>query len=266
MEMQKRPMAPAERYATGIRNGEGIAFGPGRSIFVTQHGRDELPQNWPDLFSALEGPELPAEEIVKLERGADYGWPRCYFDGFQKKLVLAPEYGGDGGYSVGICAQKKAPVAYSPAHWAPNDLVIYSGTQFPAPYRDGLFIAFHGSWNRTPSPQAGYNVVYQPMANGVASGDYVVFADGFAGAVKDPASAAHKPAGLAVGPDGALYISDDWHGRIYRVSYQGHGATDIAAAPAPIVNAGAARDVETTSSLPMPTSHRSYAADGRNHY
>jgi glucose/arabinose dehydrogenase/mono/diheme cytochrome c family protein len=248
--------APAERYATGIRNGEGFAFDSDGSLFVTQHGRDELPQNWPDLYSAAEGPELPAEEVLKLERGADYGWPHCYFDGFQKKLVLAPEYGGDGGHSVGVCAKKKAPVATFPAHWAPNDLVIYSGTQFPTPYRQGMFIAFHGSWNRAPAPQAGYNVVYQPMANGAVSGDYVVFADGFAGASMDPSSADHKPSGLAVGPDGALYIADDWHGRIYRITYQGRGATAIAAASAaPIDPSGAASEsvvLNSIASLPTP--------------
>ena len=66
----------------------------------------------------------PAEELVRLEHGADYGWPECYFDGQQQKLVLAPEYGGDGGKAVGVCAQKRAPIAWFPAHWAPNDLAI----------------------------------------------------------------------------------------------------------------------------------------------
>ena len=108
-----------------------------------------------------------------------------------------------------ICAQKQAPVAAFPAHWAPNDLLIYQGNQFPAAYKDGAFIAFHGSWNRAPSPQGGYNVVFQPMEDGKASGPFVVFADGFAGANKQPGRAAHRPTGLAVGPDGALYIADD---------------------------------------------------------
>ena len=84
-----------------------------------------------------------------------------------------------------------------PAHWAPNDLKIYKGTQFPQSYRGGAFIAFHGSWNRSSGPQAGYNVVFQPIADGKASGKYTIFADGFAG--KDGTSSAqHRPTGLAV--------------------------------------------------------------------
>ena len=119
--------------------------------------------------------------------------------------MLAPEYGGDGGKKVGVCAEKKAPVASFPAHWAPNDLLIYSGKQFPAAYQGGAFIAFHGSWNRAPEPQGGYNVVFQPLADGKAGSAFIVFADGFAGAVKEPGQAAFRP-GLAMGPDGALYI------------------------------------------------------------
>jgi hypothetical protein len=135
--------------------------------------------------------------------------------------VLGPEYGGDGGRSVGECAQKRAPVAFFPAHWAPDDLQIYNGQQFPAPYRGGAFIAFHGSWNRAPSPQAGYNVAFQPLAAGKASGDYIVFADGFAGPEKAPGRADFRPTGLALAPDGALFVSDDVRGRIWRITYHG---------------------------------------------
>ena len=139
-------------------------------------------ENWPSSTPREQGANQPAEELVQLERGADFGWPYCYFDLSQQKLVLAPEYGGDGGKAIGLCAGKRAPVAAFPAHWAPNDLAIYDGQQFPAPYRGGAFIAFHGSWNRAPFPQEGYNVVFQPLADGKPSGNYVVFADGFAGA------------------------------------------------------------------------------------
>jgi glucose/arabinose dehydrogenase len=232
--------SPSERFATGIRNGEGFAFDSSGGIYVTQHGRDQLSENWPKLYQPEQGPNLPAEELLRLERGADYGWPECYFDGVQQKLVLAPEYGGDGGKVVGPCAQKQAPIASFPAHWAPNDLAIYYGRQFPNAYRGGAFIAFHGSWNRAPFPQGGYNVVFQPLADGKASGNFVVFADGFAGAVKEPGQAAHRPSGLAVGADGTLYISDDSHGRIWRVTFRGEIATGIAPAPAPRTESAAA--------------------------
>lgn len=144
--------SPAERFATGIRNGEGFAFDAAGGIYVTQHGRDQLAENWPKLYRPEQGPNLPAEELLRLEQGADYGWPECYFDGIQEQLVLAPEYGGDGGKAVGPCARKRGPIAFFPAHWAPNDLALYDGHQFPNAYRGGAFIAFHGSWNRAPYP------------------------------------------------------------------------------------------------------------------
>jgi glucose/arabinose dehydrogenase/mono/diheme cytochrome c family protein len=226
--------SPAERFATGLRNGEGFSLDASGRVFVTQHGRDQLREDWPELYSARQGQDLPAEEIVELRQGADYGWPECYFDKGQKKLVLGPEYGGDGGKKVGICAERQGPVAFFPAHWAPNDMKIYLGKSFPNAYQGGAFVAFHGSWNRAPGPQGGYNVVFQPLADGKATGASVVFADGFAGAMRDPGRAAFRPSGLAVAPDGALFISDDVHGRIWRVTYQGgNPEAAVAAAPAP---------------------------------
>jgi glucose/arabinose dehydrogenase len=227
--------SPAARYATGIRNADGIAIDPsGAGLYATQHGRDELSENWPKLYTPEQGANLPAEELLRVEQGADYGWPECYFDDTQNKLVLAPEYGGDGGKTIGACAGQKEPIASFPAHWAPNDLVLYGGDQFPAAYRDGAFIAFHGSWNRAPFPQGGYNVVFQPLKDGKPSGKYVVFADGFAGAHKEPGKAAHRPSGVAVGGDGSLYISDDQNGRIWRVTFTGDRATaGVEPAPQP---------------------------------
>ncbi len=245
--------SPAERFATGLRNGEGLSFDSAGKLYATQHGRDQLSQHFPALYQAAQAAELPAEEVVQEEQGDDFGWPRCYFDGNQKKLVLAPEYGGDGGKTVGVCAEKKAPVAFFPAHWAPNDLLVYTGTAFPPAFKDGLFVAFHGSWNRAPAPQGGYNVVFQPMKDGKAAGDYVVFADGFAGAVKEPVRAAYRPGGLAMGPDGAIYIADDQKGRIWRVTYQGGADAKIAAAPAPkVVAVAASGELPEVSKLPLP--------------
>jgi len=246
----------ADRFATGIRNGEGFAIDSSGHLFVTKHGRDQLHTNWPDLYKADEEATLPAEEVMYLKSGGDYGWPFCYYDSFQQKLVLAPEYGGDGGKKVGVCAQKTPPAAAFPAHWAPNALLHYDGKQFPARYRNGLFIAFHGSWNRAPYPQGGYNIVFQPMSGEKAAGNCEIFAEGFAGAVKSPEGAAHRPSGLAVGPDGALYISDDGKGRIYRIVYRGGGGGVGAAAgvtPCPSATAPAGDIVATPAKPPEGT-------------
>jgi glucose/arabinose dehydrogenase len=212
---------PAARYATGIRNAVGIAIGPDGGPYSTQHGRDQLFDNWPKLYTTEQGQNLPAEQLMKIEQGADYGWPTCYFDGAQQKLVLAPEYGGDG-KAVGECAQKTAPIAFFPAHWAPDGLLFYTGSQFPERYRGGALIAFHGSWNRAPGPQGGYKVAFVPFVGGkpqVSRAEPEAFADGFAGAVVQPDKAAHRPVGLALGPDGAVYITDDQAGRVWRVTY-----------------------------------------------
>jgi glucose/arabinose dehydrogenase len=212
----------AQRYVTGLRNAVGIAIDHATGqIYATQHGRDQLGENWPKLYTLAQSAELPAEEVVHLASGADFGWPECYFDGDQKKLVLAPEYGGDGGHAVGVCANKVAPVMAFPGHWAPDGLLFYSGTAFPGRYQGGAFIAFHGSWNRSVGPQEGYDVVFIPFASGQPSGPYEVFANGFAGAIVQPDKAAHRPVGLAVAPDGALFIGDDQAGRIWRVTYHG---------------------------------------------
>jgi glucose/arabinose dehydrogenase/mono/diheme cytochrome c family protein len=235
--------SPAERFATGIRNAEGFAIDAAADrILVTQHGRDQLHANWPDLYKPEQEATQPAEELLPLKQGGDYGWPECYYDAVQGKLVLAPEYGGDGGKRIGQCANKIAPIAAFPAHWAPNAMALYDQRQFPAHYRHGVFIAFHGSWDRAPYPQAGYNVVFQAVSGDHASGNCEIFADGFAGADKSPGQAAHRPSGLAVGPDGSLYVSDDVRGRIYRIDYRGGsgaGATTAKFTPCPSATASA---------------------------
>jgi glucose/arabinose dehydrogenase len=199
----------------------GIAIGPDGSLYATQHGRDQLRENWPKLYTPEQGQNLPAEELLKVVQGGDYGWPECYFDNTQQRLVLSPEFGGDGGKAAGDCASKTGPVAFFPAHWAPDGLLFYTATAFPEHYRGGAFIAFHGSWNRAPGPQGGYQVAFVPFTAGSPSSAtaFEKFADGFAGGTLRPDAAAHRPVGLAQGPDGALYVTDDKAGRVWRIAY-----------------------------------------------
>ena len=208
-----------ERYATGIRNIVALAWNnTANDLYAVQHGRDQLNNLYPELYNEEQSAELPAEEMFRVKKGSDFGWPYCYYDHLQKQKVLMPEYGGDG-KKVECCADKQKPIYAFPGHWGPNGLLFYTGTQFPEKYRNGAFIAFHGSWNRAPRPQAGYFVVFLPFKNGMPSGDYEIFADNFAGGNLDPGKARFRPCGLAQGPDGSLYISDDQKGRIWKVMY-----------------------------------------------
>src|SRR5262245_49471170 len=209
------------RFATGLRNAVALAVDPGtKSVFAAQHGRDQLAANWPKLYNDSMSAELPAEVVFRLEAGGDYGWPYCYYDWRQRRNVLQPEYGGDG-KAAGRCESAPRPVVAFPGHWAPDGMVFYNSRTFPLKYRGGLFIAFHGSWNRAPLPQAGYKVMFVPIERGVAKGSSEVFADGFAGADVTPNGARYRPTGLAVGPDGSLFVtSDQGAGAIFRIVAQ----------------------------------------------
>lgn len=216
--------ADGQRFATGIRNSVSLTINPrDNTLWATMHGRDGLqaPPVGQWTFSNEYGAENPAEQVNHILRGDDFGWPYCYFSNEERKLVTAPEYGGDGKKSD-RCGGKKNPDYAFPGHWAPNDMLFYTGSQFPAEYKDGAFVAFHGSWNRAPLPQAGYNVVFLPIKGGKA-GPHRAFADGFA---RDGGPSAfdnfvHRPTGLAQGRDGSIYVADDVGGRIYKISYVG---------------------------------------------
>ena len=212
----------SDRFATGLRNTVAIHFGADGHLYGAQHGRDNLSSNWGEHFDAQANAEKPAEIVVRIGSGSDYGWPYCYYDQDLKSHVLAPEYGGNGKTVGDRCDDVAQPLATFPGHWAPNGLTTYNGTQFPARYRGGFFVAFHGSWNRAPLPQAGYRVAFVPVSGGKV-GAYETFADGFAGTTDpQPSTAAHRPTGIAVGPDGSLFVTDDAHGRIYRIFYRGN--------------------------------------------
>lgn len=220
-QLEQQWNVDGKRFATGLRNSVALAWDNGtQHLYAVPHGRDQLNTLWPDFYDAEDNAELPAEEFHRIDEGGHYGWPYTYYDPQQNARMMAPEYGGNG--------KQKAdgnyidPLVALPAHWAPNDLVFYHGEQFPEEYRGGAFIAFHGSWNRAPESQDGFNIVFIPFKNGKPDQGWQIFADGFAGRenISRAGQAAFRPTGLAVGADGALYVSDSVQGRIWRIAYQ----------------------------------------------
>ena len=211
--------AAGERFATGVRNAVALEYDPASdAVYLVMHGRDQLHDLFPDLYTVEENAEQPGEEFHKLEQGSNLGWPYTYWDWQEGARMVGPEYGGDGETRAEEGAYQ-APMIAFPGHWAPNDLQFYNAEAFPEAFQGGAFIAFHGSWNRAPQPQAGYKVVFVPFETGSAGADYHVFADGFPGERPIEASdeARFRPMGLAVGPEGALYIADSVAGRIWRI-------------------------------------------------
>ncbi len=182
------------RYAYGLRNAVGMAINPvTQEIWVTNMGRD------------LMGDNTPPDTIYSLRAGANYGWPRCHAGN-----IIDPDMG-----KPGDCNGVEQPLVRIQAHSAPLGLAFYSASAFPASYR-GLFVAYHGSWNR--SVPTGYKVVYIPLdGQGHVAGPPQDFATGWL----HNGSMSGRPVGLAVGPDGALYLSDDAAGLIYRIKYSG---------------------------------------------
>jgi glucose/arabinose dehydrogenase len=183
-----------EVYAKGLRNAVGIAFRPGTGeLWTTNNGRDWL------------GDDQPPETVYVVDQGDDAGWPRCH-----SGRIVDPDYG-----QPGACEAVDDPVIEMQAHSAPLGLTFYSGEQFPEAYRGDLFIAFHGSWNRTVP--TGYKVVRVPM-DGDEPGSVEDFATGW---LREDGSRWGRPVDVLTAPDGSLLISDDSEGFIYRVFYAG---------------------------------------------
>lgn len=181
--------------ASGLRNAVGLAVNPATGeLWANNNGRD------------LMGDDLPPETLYRIRDGADYGWPRCH-----SGRIVDPDMG-----QPGDCESIEPPVVEMQAHSAPLGMVFYNGEGFPAGYDGDLFMAFHGSWNR--SVPTGYKVVRIPFEGGEVSGPVEDFATGWLNEATYETSG--RPVGLAVGPDGALYISDSKGGFVYRVSYQ----------------------------------------------
>ncbi|MDO1512870.1 PQQ-dependent sugar dehydrogenase [Maribacter confluentis] len=210
--------ADGSRYVTGIKNAVGITWNfKTNSLFATDHGRGGLHNFYPELYTQKQDGELPAETLYEIKEGDNAGWPSTYFDPIKNKRVLAPEYGGDGDKEGEIDAIE--PLMAFPAHLGPNDLLFYTGNMFPEKYRNGAFIAFH---NQSPELKIGFLVAFVPFKDGKPSGKWEIFLDNFAGYdLKNPEGGTllHRPCGLAQGPDGALYVCDDFGGSIFKITY-----------------------------------------------
>jgi len=213
------------KFATGIRSVVGMEWNPkDKTLYAIGNGIDNFHTIFPDIFTAWQAAVLPSEKLMKITKGSNYGWPYAYYDHMQKKNVLQPGYGGDGNI-VEIADNYDIPAIGFPGHWAPMDVMFYHGDQFPKRYNKGAFVAFHGSTDRAPYPMAGFIVCFVPFdENGHSTGEWEVFADGFAGVevVKNTSDAVYRPMGLSTGPDGSLYISESNQGRIWRIMYKGN--------------------------------------------
>ncbi len=216
--------ADGVRFSTGHRHSLALVWQPvSKNFFMCMMGRDNMNIVDPTDYDALDNAERDAEEFHLLKEGVNIGWPYSYWDPIKNARMLAPEYGGDNRKRADNPEFDKPLIAF-PAHWAPLQMCLYDGTQFPEHYRNGMFLAFHGSWNRAPLPQAGYKVVFIPFdAQGMPTGKWENFVEGIPGAefYAKGSGAKYRPCGVAVGPDGSLYISDTEKGRIWRVIYTG---------------------------------------------
>lgn len=216
-------LADGDHFATGIRNMSALDWRGGDSLYGAWHGRDGTNKGWPELVTAADDDAI-ADEMFRITKGTDMGWPYTYWDGVRKMRLQAPEYGGDGKTSPTENYYATPVAAFAPNRPAVLDLAFYTGSQFPSMYRRGAFLAMHGGGadgTVLPGGHGGYNIVFVPF-NGNRAGAPVVFADGFAGpgpGDKNSKTAAYRPVGVAAGPDGALYVADSNKGRIWRISY-----------------------------------------------
>lgn len=214
--------AKGEQVATGIRDMTALTLSDDGKLYAFMHGRDSTAKQFPKIVTANEDDQI-ADEMAVVAKGADFGWPYSYYDGVRKVQLVSPEYGGDGKQQAAGTIVNPV-LTFQSKRAAPVDMVTYEGKNFPAQYRDGFFIALHGTGGqKIDGGKTGHNVVFVPRGTASDIGAPVVFADGFAGPPKLDSKGRpvirYRPVGLAVGPDGALYVADSNQGRLWRIAY-----------------------------------------------
>jgi glucose/arabinose dehydrogenase len=214
----QRPEAVA-RFATGLRHTVALAVDSADgSVYGAPHGIDHLRSWWPDAgYTADDAAQIPAEVLFRLENGRDYGFPYCMYDPTAARMVLAPAYGGSrrGTRSDPRCGKVAEPLAQFPAHAAPSAIVAYRSRGFPSHYERGLFVALHGSLFRAPLAPSGYAVMFIPRRSDGSFGTPERFAA--TSQARRLIRGRMRPSGLAVGPDGSLFVSDDAAGHVWRI-------------------------------------------------
>jgi glucose/arabinose dehydrogenase len=184
----------AKIFARGLRNSVGLTLHPQTGeLWASDNGRDRL------------GDDLPPEEINRIVSGGDYGWPYCY-----GRQIPDPALG-----TAERCSRTIPPEVELQAHSAPLGIVFGTGLKFPSQLQQMLFVAYHGSWNRTQP--TGYKLVGIPFSKGRPGGPPQDVVSGWLRS----AGAWGRPVAPAVGPDGALYLSDDRAGLVYRIQGEG---------------------------------------------
>jgi len=187
-------------FATGIRNCVGLAVAPSGTVWCSTNERDGL------------GDNVPPDYITRVREGASYGWPWYYIGAHED-----PRHRGE---RPDLKDKITVPDVLLQAHSASLGLAFYNATQFPAEYRGSIFAAEHGSWNR--AKRTGYKIVRVIMKDGAPTGAYEDFATGF---VINDSDVWGRPVGVTVDNDGALLISEDASGTIWRITYSGKAAS-----------------------------------------